>query len=96
MDSIHSPFASAERIISQLQAQQHLRPHQTVVQAIDRAGLNVNSGPAASRQAVDMLRIDPLRKIGRLKGCEVTQLARAIWRLSRDAAASRSAVAAAS
>lgn len=96
MDTLHSPFVSAERLISQLQAQQHLRPHQTVLQAIDRAGLNANSGLTASRQAMDMLRIDPLRKIGRLKGCELIQLARAIWRLSRDTAASRSAVAAAS
>lgn len=96
MDSIHSPFASVDRIVSQLQTQQHLRPHQTLAQAIERAGLQLGGCSNLFRQATEGMRLDVTRKIGRLKSCELTQLARMAWRLGKDATARRSVVAAAS
>lgn len=91
MNVVSSSSPSADRIVHQLQVQQHLKPHQTVAKALDCVGRQAGFGAALCGEALELLRIEPSRKIGRLKGCELTQLARAVWRLWKQPASIPSA-----
>lgn len=85
MNSIHSSSPLADRLVSLLQAQQHLKPHQTVAQALDRIRQQAGLCPSLCGEALELLQLDASRKIGRLKGCELTQLGRALGRLCQQA-----------
>jgi hypothetical protein len=71
----------ADRIIEHLQTQQHLWPHQSLGTIVTRAQEALGFCPRAGERAISTLKLDPERKIGRLKQCELTQLARTIYRL---------------
>jgi hypothetical protein len=86
MNSIQTSSIASDRLVSLLQSQQHLRPHQTVGEALDQVRRQAGFAAGLAGEAIDLLQLDVSRKIGRLKGCEVTQLARAVWRLWKQAA----------
>lgn len=71
----------ADRIINHLQTQQHLWPHRPLGAIVALAQEELGFCPRAGERAISTLKLDPQRKIGRLKQCEVTQLARTIHRL---------------
>lgn len=73
--------APADRIVRALQTQQHLRPHQTVAQALEAAGGEIAFCPDAAASAIALLELSPAAKIGRLRSTQLTQLARTIARL---------------
>lgn len=73
--------APADRIVSALQTQQHLRPHQTVTQALEAAGEEIAFCPEAAESAMSLLELSPASKVGRLRSTQLTQLARTIARL---------------
>ncbi len=73
----------AERIIARLQTQQHLHPHQTLLQGLWRVQIDEGLDGEAARRAMVGLNLDGQRKIGRLRGCELAQLARTIVRLTQ-------------
>jgi ribosomal protein S13 len=75
---------SAERIIEALSDQQHLQPRQTVGEALDAIVVKLGICPAAAREAVESLQIEPTRSIGRLRRTELMQLARTIHRFWRQ------------
>ena len=77
--------AAADRIVSQLQSQQHLRPHQSVREAVDRAQADTGFCPRAAEQAITSLQLNASGKIGRLRGCELVQLGRTIYRVWQQA-----------
>jgi hypothetical protein len=85
-------LAAGERIIAALQRQQFVWPHQGVGDALEGARRQTGFCPQAAEQALAALAMDRLRQVGRLKRCELAQLARAIerfWsRASRQAAES--------
>jgi hypothetical protein len=67
-------------IIERLQAEQFIRPHQTVGEAMERARQVVGFCPDAAAHAMRWLEIDPNRKVGRLRRTELLQLARCLER----------------
>ena len=73
-------FAAGERIIAALQRQQFVWPHQGVGQALEGARQETGFCAQASERAMETLGIDHARQVGRLKRCELVQLARAIER----------------
>jgi hypothetical protein len=85
-------FGAGERIVTALQRQQFVWPHQQIAQALERARGETGFCPQAAERALDALGIDSARQVGRLKRCELVQLARAVerfWgRAVRDAAGS--------
>ncbi len=84
MDSSYHSYLrglEADRIVGTLQKQQHVNPHQSVGSAICAAQTETGFCQRAGELAMAVLHLDPQRKIGRLKGSELTQLARTIYRL---------------
>jgi ribosomal protein S13 len=75
---------SAERIADALSGQQHLQPRQTVREALEIIIIKLGICPAAAREAVESLQIEPTRSIGRLRRTELMQLARTIHRFWRQ------------
>ncbi|MCY2954208.1 MAG: hypothetical protein NTU53_19915 [Planctomycetota bacterium] len=71
----------ADRIVQQLQTQQHLVPHQSLAVALQEAQVRIGFCPQAAQLAMGVLQLDPSRKIGRLRQCELAQLSRTIYRL---------------
>jgi hypothetical protein len=69
-----------DRIVTILQAQQYLCPHQPLKDAISAARAEAGFCQRAGEQALAVLHLDPQRKIGRLKSSELVQLARTIHR----------------
>jgi hypothetical protein len=78
-DLLHA--VQADRIVGSLQTQQHLRPHQALNAAVAAAQLESGFCERAGEMAMAVLHLDPQRKIGRLRSCELAQLARTIHRL---------------
>ena len=75
---------SAERLVESLTDQQHLQPRQTLGHALDAMVVKLGVCPAAARQAVESLQLEPTRSIGRLRRTELMQLARTIHRFWRQ------------
>jgi hypothetical protein len=73
-------FAAGERIIAALQRQQFVWPHQGVGAALEAARQETGFCAHAAARALEALGIDASRQIGRLKRCELMQLARAVER----------------
>jgi hypothetical protein len=71
----------ADRIVQQLQTQQHLGPHQSLGVALQEAEVRIGLCPQAAQLGMAVLQLDPSRKIGRLRQCELAQLSRTIYRL---------------
>jgi|SRR5687768_13867087 len=73
----------SDRIVQALQERQHVRPHATVSEALDAAAAATGFCTSASDQALAALRLNGSDKIGRLTGCQLSQLGRAIYRIWR-------------
>jgi hypothetical protein len=81
-----------DRLVQEFENQQHLHPLETVRQTVDRVQAAIGFCPAAAGRALESLKMDPQRKIGRLRHCELIQLARVIhrlWQQSLDGVASQ-------
>lgn len=80
-----SPLSQVEidRVVQELHRQQHVRPHQPLEAALVAAQRRVGFCPDAAREAVGALKLDSAGKIGRLRNCEMVQLARVICRIWR-------------
>lgn len=72
----------SDRIVQALEDRQHLRPHATIQEALDLAAAMTGFRPSASEQALAALDMDGSAKIGRLTGCQLSQLGRAIHRIA--------------
>jgi hypothetical protein len=93
MDEAYLRFlavGSAERIVDALSQRQHLRPHQSVGEALAVAGEQLGICPTAASEAINSLHVDASRPIGRLRRTELIQLARTIHRLWRQSVAAPS------
>jgi hypothetical protein len=73
----------SDRIVQALQDRQHLRPHASIREALEAASAMTGFCTSASDEALAALRIDGATKVGRLTGCELSQLGRAIYRIWR-------------
>jgi hypothetical protein len=82
MNAMTDPAADA--LIAHLQTQQHLHPHRTLHRILhdipDHLGLTLKH----AQQATSAISFDPHEKVGRLRRCQLLQLARAVHRLSRQ------------
>jgi hypothetical protein len=78
---------NADRIVDALSVQQHVRPHQTVGQALAEVREELGICPLAPDAAIQALQIDPKEAIGRLRRTELIQLGRTIHRLWRQSVA---------
>ena len=78
---------NADRIVDALSAQQHVRPHQTVGQALAEVREELGICPLAPDGAIQALQVDPKEAIGRLRRTELIQLGRTIHRLWRQSVA---------
>jgi hypothetical protein len=83
----------ADRIVQQLQTQQHLGPHQSLAVAVQEAQVRIGFCPQAAQLAMAVLQLDPSRKIGRLRQCELAQLSRTIYRLWHQSSSNPAALA---
>ena len=93
MDQAYLRFlavGSAERIVDALSERQHLRPHQPLGDALAAVGEQLGICPMAVGAAVNSLKVDGSRPIGRLRRTELTQLARTIHRFWRQSVAAPS------
>ena len=85
-------FGAGERIVTALQRQQFVWPHQGVAAALEGARRETGFCPQAAERALAAMGIDASRQVGRLRRCELVQLARAVerfWgRAVRDVAGS--------
>jgi hypothetical protein len=79
---------SAEDILSHLTSRQHLRPHTPVREIVDQTTELLGCCPLAIARAMDWLKIDPDKAIGRLRRSELVQLAMAVHRFWMQGAAS--------
>src|SRR3954462_10247183 len=77
--------SESEGILESLSAQQYLRPLQSVGEALGVASSSVGFCPGAAEQAMQWLRLDAGKPIGRLRRTELMQLARSIERFWRQA-----------
>lgn len=71
-------------LAAHLQTQQHLHPHRPLHLALQHLERSTGLCPVASRQASSTLSLDPHLKIGRLRRCQLLQLARTLHRLWRQ------------
>ena len=78
-----------DQIASEITQQQHLRPHQTIAEAIERAQVSSGHWLSDAGQAIQSLNIDAERQIGRLKRTEIVQLARDIYSYWQQAIGNR-------
>ena len=76
--------ASPEPLVAQLQTQQHLYPHRPLHLALLNLEQFTGLCPLASEQAISALSLDPHVKVGRLRRCQLLQLARTLHRLWRQ------------
>jgi hypothetical protein len=83
--------AGSDVILNDLSSRQHLAPHQPIADLLDASAAALNFCPNAALAAMDSLRLDPSRKIGRLTRTELIQLPHSIRRYWNQAISSQSA-----
>lgn len=76
--------AEAQRIVDALSAEQFLHPHRSLGEAVSEAGNQVGFCPKAAGSSMHWLQLDGTKPIGRLRRCEMLQLARSIRRIWRQ------------
>jgi hypothetical protein len=84
-------LAESDRIAQSLQTLQHTFPHLPLHAALARSSQHTGFCPSAADSAIDVLKLDRQRKVGRLRRCELLQLARTVhrlWQQSKSAASS--------
>jgi len=69
-----------ENILADLSTRQYLNPQRPLEQVLAEAQNELGFCPRAARTALDWLRLDSRRAIGRLRRSELIQLARCIHR----------------
>lgn len=75
---------SPEPLVSQLQTQQHLHPHRPLRLALHDLEQLIGLCPDVAEQAISTLSLDRSLKMGRLRRCQLLQLARTLHRLWRQ------------
>jgi hypothetical protein len=75
---------SPEQLVSQLQTQQHLHPYRSLEVALQHLEQLIGLCPNVAEQAISALSLDRDVKIGRLRRCQLLQLARTLHRLWRQ------------
>ena len=79
----HLWTSGAGKIVSALQTQQHLHPHQPLKEALAKAGAEIGFCAGAADDAVRALQLDTQQSIGRFRSTELAQLAHAVHRYWR-------------
>lgn len=74
-------------ILQDLTNRQHLRPHQTLGQALEAASESLGYCPRAAETALSWLHLDPSATLGRLRRSQLAQLANSIHRFWQQALA---------
>jgi hypothetical protein len=72
--------ADSDRLLERISQLQFLQPHVPVGTALDRLAETMAICPRAVSHAINWLKLDPTRSIGRLRRTELTQLARSLHR----------------
>ena len=80
----------ADAILHDLTTRQHLFPHRPVGQVLAASAADVAFCPSVADRALAWLQIDPATAVGRLPRTQLSQLARCLDRLSRQALAEAS------
>jgi hypothetical protein len=75
----------ADGVLEVLTRRQHLQPHAPLAAVLRETILELRCCPEAVRRAMQWLQLDPQRPVGRLRRTELTQLARTIYRMWRQA-----------
>jgi len=76
----------SETILEVLTRRQHLRPHAPLSDVLRDTIEEIGCCPEAVRRAMQRLQLDWNKPVGRLRRTELTQLARSIYRIWRQAA----------
>ena len=76
--------SECESLLGVLSTRQHLRPHESVGDALSHLTSELGVCPNAIDAALGWLELDPTQSIGRLRRTELTQLARSIHRFWRQ------------
>lgn len=79
-----TPDPTPDPLVTHLQTQQHLHPHRTLHGALAYLQEATGLCPAAAEQAISTLSLNPNVKLGRLRRCQLLQLARTLHRLWRQ------------
>ena len=74
-------------ILQDLTTRQHLRPHQTLSQALEAASEALGFCPRAAETALSWLHLDGSATLGRLRRSQLAQLANSIHRFWQQALA---------
>jgi hypothetical protein len=77
----------SDRILQDLTDRQHMRPHQTLGEALEAASESLGYCPLAAQTALSWLHLDPHSTIGRLRRSQLAQLANSIHRFWQQALA---------
>ena len=75
--------ADDNAIVELLTARQHAHPRETVAQSMEHATRTLGCCPAAIARAIEWLKLDANRPVGRLRRSELLQLARSVYRFWR-------------
>jgi hypothetical protein len=78
---------SCDAIVDLLTDRQHLHPRLTVHEVLEQATVELGCCPQAIARAIDWLKIDASRVIGRLRRSELLQLARSVDRFWHESVA---------
>lgn len=84
--------ADGDALLFFLTTRQHLGPHDTIAQVLERTIDQFNCCPAAIARAIQWLKLDPAAAIGRLRRSELVQLARVLHRFWSQATTETSLV----
>ena len=77
----------SDRILQDLTNRQHLRPHQTLGNALEAASEALGYCPLAAQTALLWLRLDGSATLGRIRRSQLAQLANSIHRFWQQALA---------
>jgi len=86
-NTIRLQKVDSDCILQDLTDRQHLRPHQTLGQALEAASESLGFCPRAAETAISWLHLDPASTLGRLRRSQLAQLANSIHRFWQQALA---------
>jgi hypothetical protein len=78
---------SCDQIVNLLTDRQHLHPRLSIQEVLEQATRELGCCPQAIARAVEWLKIDASRAMGRLRRSELLQLARSVDRFWRESVA---------
>jgi len=78
-------LTNADTMLNMLTQRQFVDPHRPVSAVLMQVLTELNAPPEARLATLNRLGLEPTIKIGRLKRCQLTQLARVLFRETRIA-----------